>query len=326
VAAQVVKGARNQLDRYKSLGLAVSDRNLPIEAVNDVNKMREMVEEVITQSKTLSSDKKQTDLVLPLLEEAIGARSSLARDDYDAKRWKEEIADTRESMMNSRSVVVAVDESAMQPDPNALASNNPPVVPQIPENNTAIIPVNDPAANTENKPQAETAKPKDTSTETAKTPPVSAPEKAKESAPETNKPVAQNQNTNSANRTPNVQQAPTRSRLVQNQNAQMPDTAPAAENAVKTDAPLSVGSLVDYATEKVSPTYPQAAKVMRMTGVVRVELVVDENGEASVENATGPAMLQRAAQDAVKRWKFKPFTRDGQPVKAKGYVNFNFNL
>ena len=32
VAGQVVKGARNQIERYRALGLSVSDRNLPLEA------------------------------------------------------------------------------------------------------------------------------------------------------------------------------------------------------------------------------------------------------------------------------------------------------
>ena len=89
---------------------------------------------------------------------------------------------------------------------------------------------------------------------------------------------------------------------------------------------MAVGSLIEYATQKVSPTYPPAAKSMRMGGVVRVDLIVDEQGSIAVQNTTGPSMLQRAAVDAVKKWKFKPFVRDGQPVKATGFVNFNFAL
>lgn len=317
VAAQVVKGARTQLDRYKGLGLAVNDRNLPTAALDDVNKMREIVEAVITQSKTLSDDKKQTSLALPLLEEAINARSGLALDDYDAKRWKEEIADTRERLMNSRSVVVAVDESAA----NTSA-------PQTNQTSASIVPVNNPAANstpnTENKSQTENAKSNNVSNEAAKTTPVNTSETPKENAARTNTQTAQNQAAD--NPTPNVRQGPTRSRLAPDTNPQTTETAAASENSANANTPITVGSLVDFATQKVNPTYPQAARVMRMTGVVRVELLVDENGAVSVENTSGPAMLQRAATDAVKQWKFKPFTRDGQPVKAKGFVNFNFNL
>jgi protein TonB len=55
--------------------------------------------------------------------------------------------------------------------------------------------------------------------------------------------------------------------------------------------------------------------------------MVDEQGQVSaVQNSSGPSLLQRAATDALKKWRFKPFTKDGQPVKAKGFVNFSFNL
>ena len=75
------------------------------------------------------------------------------------------------------------------------------------------------------------------------------------------------------------------------------------------------------------PTYPPAAKSMRTTGIVKVELVIDEAGEVvEVQRTSGPALLQGAAKDAVRKWKFKPFTRDGQPVRATGFVNFNFSL
>ena len=88
-----------------------------------------------------------------------------------------------------------------------------------------------------------------------------------------------------------------------------------------------VGSLKEYATRQPSPIYPPVAKTTRTTGVVRVELTVDENGEVSeVQKTSGPGMLQAAAKDAIKKWRFKPFTRDGRPVKASGFVSFNFAL
>src|SRR5688500_16093471 len=56
VAAQVIKGSRNQVERYRGLGLSVSDRNLPLEAVNDIERMRETLEIVITQAKELGAE------------------------------------------------------------------------------------------------------------------------------------------------------------------------------------------------------------------------------------------------------------------------------
>ena len=93
-------------------------------------------------------------------------------------------------------------------------------------------------------------------------------------------------------------------------------------------SPVKVGSLLEFAVQKSNPVYPPTAKAMRQTGVVRVEVVVDEEGKVTnVQNLSGPTLLQLAAKDAVKKWKFKPFLNsDGQPVKATGYLSFNFNL
>ena len=108
------------------------------------------------------------------------------------------------------------------------------------------------------------------------------------------------------------------------ENTTVTEVVPADANA---SGPIEIGSLIGYATKQQAPVYPPAAKTTRTTGVVRVDIVVNEKGEvAEVQKASGPSMLQSAARDAIKRWKFRPFTRDGQPVKANGYVSFNFNL
>lgn len=90
---------------------------------------------------------------------------------------------------------------------------------------------------------------------------------------------------------------------------------------------MEVGSLIVYATRQATPTYPAAARVVRAAGIVRVDVTIDEEGDvAEVHKASGPPLLQAAARDAIKKWKFKPFLRDGQPVKANGFINFNFAL
>jgi protein TonB len=66
---------------------------------------------------------------------------------------------------------------------------------------------------------------------------------------------------------------------------------------------------------------------MRTTGVVTVAVTIDEQGNvANIDNVTGPGMLQTAAKDAIRKWHFKPFIKDGQPVKATGFISFNFAL
>jgi hypothetical protein len=160
VAAQVIKGARNQVERYRALGLSVSDRNLPLEAVNDIERMRETLELVITQAKELGSDKTKSAAAMALLEEATNSRSMIARDDYDARRWRQELGDSREQIASSQSVIVnAVDatfgdpvqagagtqssatSAAAPPTLNPVTSNaSTPPVHQRPASETLAIP------------------------------------------------------------------------------------------------------------------------------------------------------------------------------------------
>jgi protein TonB len=111
---------------------------------------------------------------------------------------------------------------------------------------------------------------------------------------------------------------------------QVPVQAPATtnpDNSTPAGGPMDVGSLITFATKQQAPVYPAAAKSMRTTGVVKVEVTVDETGKVTeVKNTSGPTLLQAAAKDAIRKWTFRPFVKDGQPVKATGFVNFNFSL
>src|SRR5688572_6261388 len=133
IAAQVIKGARHQVDRYRGLGLNVSDRNLPLEAVNDIERMREMLEIVITQAKDLGTDKTKAAAAMALLEEATNSRAIIARDDYDAKRWRDALGDSREDIASSQTVIMnAVDGTTVAnpvPSQQTVATNNTTVPP-----------------------------------------------------------------------------------------------------------------------------------------------------------------------------------------------------
>ncbi|HEX6185415.1 MAG TPA: TonB family protein [Pyrinomonadaceae bacterium] len=91
--------------------------------------------------------------------------------------------------------------------------------------------------------------------------------------------------------------------------------------------PVSVGSLVGKARQRVSPNYPQIARAARVSGSVTVYLILNEKGEVeSVQRADGPQQLQQAAIDAARRWKFNPTEINGQPVRVSGFLSFNFAL
>ncbi len=89
---------------------------------------------------------------------------------------------------------------------------------------------------------------------------------------------------------------------------------------------MRIDSIAEYAIKKVNPVYPPTAKSLNITGTVRVEFVVDETGKvAFIKRSFGPPILQTAAIEALKKWEFKPFLKNGRPVKAEGYVIFNFS-
>jgi TonB family protein len=95
------------------------------------------------------------------------------------------------------------------------------------------------------------------------------------------------------------------------------------------DAPKTVTKSegLSAATTKVAPAYPPMAKQVRVEGPVELEALVSEDG--TVEKVTivsGNAMLTHAGADALKKWKFKPFTTDGKPVKAVVPVGMSFKL
>lgn len=105
-----------------------------------------------------------------------------------------------------------------------------------------------------------------------------------------------------------------------------PGYAPAV-NAAPGERPLEVGSLIEKATQRVNPSYPQTARSARITGVVKVYLEIDEKGTvATVQHTDGPQLLKQAATDAARRWKFRPTLIGGQPVRVMGYINFSFTL
>jgi TonB family protein len=93
------------------------------------------------------------------------------------------------------------------------------------------------------------------------------------------------------------------------------------------EKPLDKGSLNAIASKRIMPRYPTVARQMGMTGMVRVYIVLDENGKViEVRKSDGPALLRAAAETAARHWDFAPTVREGQPVRVTGDDDFNFTL
>lgn len=103
-----------------------------------------------------------------------------------------------------------------------------------------------------------------------------------------------------------------------------PPPPPTARSILK---PVSGGVLNGAAVSLPSPSYPETAKRLRMSGVVSVEVVVDEIGKViSARAINGPSALREAAVQAALRARFTPTKLSGQPVKVTGSIDYKFTL
>ncbi len=91
--------------------------------------------------------------------------------------------------------------------------------------------------------------------------------------------------------------------------------------------PVSGGVLNGTALSLPSPMYPDTARRLRVSGLVSVEVVVDETGKVISAVATsGPVALRDVAVQAALRARFSPTKLSGQPVKVTGMINYKFAL
>ncbi|HWS86694.1 MAG TPA: energy transducer TonB [Pyrinomonadaceae bacterium] len=90
---------------------------------------------------------------------------------------------------------------------------------------------------------------------------------------------------------------------------------------------VSGGVLNGRAIKKPQPEYPSIAKSARASGVVTVQIVVDESGNvASARAVSGHPLLQPAGVEAARSAKFTPTTLCGKPVKVSGVITYGFVL
>ena len=76
----------------------------------------------------------------------------------------------------------------------------------------------------------------------------------------------------------------------------------------------------------VEPVYPQMARIAHIEGDVVVQVLIDENGDTgNARVVSGHPILAQSAVDAVKQWKYKPFTVNGKLVTVETTVTVKFH-
>ena len=88
---------------------------------------------------------------------------------------------------------------------------------------------------------------------------------------------------------------------------------------------ISGGVLNGKAMELPKPPYPPAARAVRASGAVAVQVLIETDGSVfSAEAVSGHPLLRSASRMAACGSRFTPTLLQGQPVKVSGIITYNF--
>jgi len=91
---------------------------------------------------------------------------------------------------------------------------------------------------------------------------------------------------------------------------------------------VSAGVTQGMKVHDVQPQYPQMAKIARVQGPVVLAAVIGKDG--TIQNlrvvSTASPLLNQAAVEAVKQWRYRPYILNGEPVDVDTTITVNFTL
>ena len=94
-------------------------------------------------------------------------------------------------------------------------------------------------------------------------------------------------------------------------------------------APIIPPNFVAAYLDNPPPVYPSASKRLGETGTVLLRVLVDEQGQSKsieIQSSSGYSRLDRAALDAVRKWKFVPAKQGDRAISAAVLVPLTFEL
>ncbi|MFA0282903.1 energy transducer TonB [Vibrio sp. 10N.222.55.F12] len=84
-----------------------------------------------------------------------------------------------------------------------------------------------------------------------------------------------------------------------------------------------------FSTRPTPPNYPRQARRRGVEGVATYEIWLDAEGKQikqALVNSSGALMLDNAALDAIKQWKFSPHTVNGRAIAHRVQIPVRFRL
>lgn len=98
-----------------------------------------------------------------------------------------------------------------------------------------------------------------------------------------------------------------------------------SDNRPRPSGPLESGDLNDKAIDLPKPIYPGEARKAKVTGQVKVRVIVAETGKVlSADIVSGPKQLWLAAIEAARQARFNPTLIGGSAVKITGILTYVF--
>jgi TonB family protein len=106
--------------------------------------------------------------------------------------------------------------------------------------------------------------------------------------------------------------------------AGQPEPSPAnvdTTRVVQVDSSVMEANLISSRV----PVYPEAAKSNRVSGHVVMQAIISKDGSVTGVHVTeGDSRLRAAAEEAVYKWRYRPYMIDGQPVEVTTTITVDF--
>jgi protein TonB len=100
-----------------------------------------------------------------------------------------------------------------------------------------------------------------------------------------------------------------------------------AQKAPQQTLKISQGVSQGLIIKKVQPVYPAQARQMRTEGTVELQANISQTGSITgLKQTSGDPILGRAAMDAVRQWKYKPYYLNSVPIEIQTQITVNFKL
>ena len=105
----------------------------------------------------------------------------------------------------------------------------------------------------------------------------------------------------------------------------LPNPPPVMVEPTATGLIPTIGFIPAQAIRRVQPEYPLAARGSNVGGSALVVVTIDTDGSViGTKVIAGPPVFRNASEEAARKWKFRPATRDGQVVESEQTIEFRF--